>query len=105
MKECKFAAVVCLYENLILNMEGLGGLTKLMELQLHHNLIRKIENLSVLPNLAKLYLDHNLISRLEGLEGCPGLVELSLACQYLPSDVDFDFDPHSLAVIAVPFTR
>jgi len=84
-------------------MDGINGLKRITELHLHNNLIRKITGLDKLPFLSKLYLHNNCISKLEGLEGCPNLTELSLSYQYLPPNIEFSFDEHSLAVISVFF--
>jgi Leucine-rich repeat (LRR) protein len=69
---------LCLCDQGLTRMEGLGALPNLRELLLHENAITRMEGLGGCPRLQKLWLASNKIPRVEGLHGCADLRELWL---------------------------
>ena len=60
------------------DLELIGELTSLKELDLGWNKITKIEGLNSLVNLEYLYLNNNQITTIQGLDGLTSLKELWL---------------------------
>jgi len=78
LQHCVDLTELWLYENQIVDISPLAGLTNLMELSLFNNQIVDISPLEGLTNLTTLYLHNNQIVDLSALSGLTNLTWLDL---------------------------
>jgi len=115
---CPGVRVLYLYDNRIIDMQGLQKTKHLTHLHLQNNRIREISGLGSCSTLEKLYLDGNQLTKIDGLSGCVRLKALHVSNQKPRDDDDEDddesgsksssrltLDPPSFAALAGSLTR